>query len=66
MRHNNWNKDLIAVLISTLVTVVVWAGLEVYRAYIRVDMPEGVERHLVGIDASLETEIFDKLEDRMP
>jgi cell division protein ZapA (FtsZ GTPase activity inhibitor) len=64
MKKTRWDKGLIAMLISTLITVVVWVGVEVYRAYFRVSTPEGIEKHLTEIDTSLDTTVFDKLRAR--
>jgi hypothetical protein len=64
MRKKTWDRDLVVLLASTLITVASWVGLEVYRAYIKVQLPEGVEKHLNKFDPILKTAVLDKLEGR--
>jgi hypothetical protein len=61
MKKKAWDRDLIVLLVSTLITVASWVGLEVYRAYIKTDLPAGVEQHLQPFDPILKTSILDKL-----
>jgi hypothetical protein len=64
MKKKGIDKDLILLLITTLVTVVVWVGFEVYRAYTQVVIPTGLEKHLQPLSPTLRTEVFGKLEQR--
>jgi len=64
MKKTRWDKGLISMLISTLITAVIWVGVEVYRAYFKVNLPEGVEKHLIRVDTSLDVQVFDKLKER--
>ncbi len=58
------DRDLVIVLISTLITLASWVGFEVYRAYTRVEIPEVLQRHLQPLDANLNTQVLDQLEQR--
>lgn len=64
MKKTKWDKGLVSMLVSTLVTAVIWVGVEVYRAYFKVNLPDGVEKHLTRVDTSLDVQVFDKLRDR--
>jgi hypothetical protein len=66
MKRKTWDRDLVVLLVSTLITVASWVGLEVYRAYIKTDLPVGIEQHLNQFDPSLDTTVLDKLENRNP
>lgn len=66
MRKKTWDRDLIILLVSTLITVASWVGLEVYRAYVKINLPVGVEKHLNQFDPILKTTVLDKLEQRTP
>lgn len=66
MKKKTWDRDLVVLLVSTLITVASWVGLEVYRAYVKTDLPPGVEQHLKPFDPILKTEVLDKLEGRNP
>jgi hypothetical protein len=66
MKKKTWDRDLIVLLVSTLITVISWLGLEVYRAYVNVTLPTGVEKHLQPFDPMLKTGVLDKLEERKP
>jgi hypothetical protein len=62
MRKKTWDKDLIVFLVSVLITVASWVGLEVYRAYVKIDLPPGIEQHLSQFDPILKVTVLDKLE----
>jgi hypothetical protein len=66
MKKQRLDKDIITILISTLITLVVWVGVEVYHAYAQLDVPPGVDKHLQPMDTSLNTGVFDKLKERQP
>lgn len=65
MRKRGIDKDLVLILTTTLITVAAWVGFEVYRAYTRVKVPEGLERYLEPIDPTLSVQTLDKLEGRL-
>lgn len=64
MRKKGIDRDLIIVLTSTLITLCVWVGFEVYRAYSKVEIPEVLEKYLTPLDPSLNTQVLDQLEQR--
>lgn len=65
MRKKRIDKDIILLLTTTLITVTVWVGFEVYRAYTKVALPEGLEQYLTPLDPQLSTEVLDKLQERI-
>ncbi len=54
-------RDTILLLVLTLITIGCWIGFEVYRAYNTPKLPEGVERHLVPLDPSLDKKTLEIL-----
>lgn len=66
MRKKRIDKDLIVLLISTLVTIASWVGFEVYRTYMQVKIDPEVGKYLKEIDPTLNTDVFSKLEEQSP
>ena len=64
MKKRRIARDVVVLLISTLITIAAWVGFEVYRAYTRVNLPEGVEEYLTPLEPTLDTQILDNLEKR--
>jgi hypothetical protein len=61
MKKRGLDKDIVVLLVSTLITVVSWVGFEVYRAYVKVEVPENIEKNLTELDPVLNKEFFVKL-----
>ena len=61
MKKKGWDRDVVIVFITTLVTLACWVGFEVYRAYLKTDLPQGVEKHLKTLDPQLKTGVLDRL-----
>ena len=66
MRKKRIDRDIVVVLISTLVTVAAWVGFEVYRAYTKVNIPTGIEQYLGELSPKLDVAVLDDLEKRDP
>lgn len=64
MRKKSIDRDLIIVLTSTLITLATWVGFEVYRAYTKVTIPEVLQKHLLPLNPTLNTQVLDQLEQR--
>ncbi len=64
MRKKGIDRDLIILLTTTLITLATWVGFEVYRAYTKVTIPNGLEKYLEPLDPNLNTSVLDKLEQR--
>jgi hypothetical protein len=62
MKKKRIDKDIVILLISTLITIATWVGLEVYRAYVRVSVTAEVEKHLQPIDPTIDVRVLEKLE----
>lgn len=65
MNKKTLDRDIIFLLVSTLITLVSWVGLEVYHAYRQPTVPV-VEDLLSPIQPTLETKVLDILENRKP
>lgn len=61
-KSNRIGKDLVWILASTCVTISVWIGFEVYRAYFKPTIPEGVEKYLTPLSPILDEKFLDILE----
>lgn len=66
MRKNNLDRDIVMVLVATLVTVISWVGFEVYRAYTQIPIPDVLQKYLQEFDPTLDTAVLDHLEKRLP
>lgn len=66
MKKRGSDKDFIILLVLTLITVISWVGLDVYRAYTRPQVPTGVEELLTPIQPVLNTEVLSNLENKTP
>ncbi|OGD09250.1 hypothetical protein A2397_02860 [Candidatus Amesbacteria bacterium RIFOXYB1_FULL_44_23] len=62
MKKRGIDKDIVVLLISTLITIATWVGLEVYRAYVNVSVTTEVEKHLKPIDSTMNIKVFEQLE----
>lgn len=63
MKKRGVDKDIVILLISTLITVTSWIGFEVYRAYVKVNTTAEVEKSLQQVNPVLNRELFGKLRD---
>ncbi len=66
MRKNQLDRDIVTVLVATLITLVCWVGFDVYRAYTRRQVPEVLQKYLQEFDPKLDTDVLDQLEKRLP
>ncbi len=62
MKKRGIDRDIVVLLISTLITVASWVGFEVYRAYVKVVVSAQTTKHLQMIDPTLNKDVFTKLE----
>jgi len=61
MRRRQLDRDVIILLLTTLVMVSTWVGFEVYRAYIKTFLPTDIEQFLKPIDPTIDKAFLDKL-----
>lgn len=61
-KPNRIGKDLVWILASTCVTISVWIGFEVYRAYFKPIIPQDVEKYLTPLSPTLDEKFLDILE----
>lgn len=66
MRKNQFDRDIVVILVATLITVVIWVGFSVYQAYVKHDTPENLEKYLQEFDPKLDTTVLDQLKERNP
>lgn len=66
MRKNKIDRDIVVVLIMTLVTISAWIGFEVWRAYTRKDIPPVLAKQLMELSPTLDMNTLGKLESRIP
>lgn len=58
------NRDLFNLSIMTLITVLTWAGFDVYRAFHQVEIPQVLERQIQPLNPQLDQEVFANLRER--
>lgn len=58
------NRDLLNLSIMTLITVLTWAGFDVYRAFHQTEIPQVLERQIQPLDPQLEKEVLANLKER--
>lgn len=59
------SRDLLVLSILTLVTILTWIGMDVYRSLTKSKIPDVLEKQLLPLDPTIETNIFDVLEGRL-
>jgi len=65
-RRGRIDRQIMLLLISTLVTVTVWVGFEVYQSYVNTQLPDGIDRHLGVWQPELKIKVLDELQKRNP
>lgn len=66
MRKKSMDKSLIVLLVTTFVMFTAWVGFEVYGAYIKMDVPAGLERHMEPLNSQLQVKALDVIEQTEP
>lgn len=66
MRKKTFDRDIVILLVSTLLTIAFWVGFEVYRAYTLAPAPDVPEAYLSSFDTTLDTTVLQKIESRNP
>ena len=66
MRKNKTDRQVVVVLVMTLITLVAWVGFEVYRAYTLVNIPPVSDKLLLELSPTLDISVLEKLESRTP
>ena len=58
------SRDLLVLSVLTLITILTWLGMDIYRRLIQREIPQVMEKQLLPLDPRIETKIFDYLETR--
>lgn len=66
MRKNKTDRQVVVVLVMTLITLVAWVGFEVYRAYTLVNIPSVSDKLLQKLSPTLDISALEKIESRTP
>ncbi|KKU28933.1 MAG: hypothetical protein UX80_C0007G0012 [Candidatus Amesbacteria bacterium GW2011_GWA2_47_11b] len=66
MRKKRIDRDIVVILIMSVVTVCAWIGFEVYRAYSRRNIPPVLSKQLMELTPKLDISILGRLESRTP
>lgn len=64
MRRKELDKEIIVLLLTTLIMVLTWVGFEVYRAYVKTETPADMEKFLDNLDPTIDRVYLDKLNSR--
>ncbi len=66
MKKNKTDRQVVVVLVMTLITLVAWVGFEVYRTYTLVNIPPVSDKLLLELSPTLDISVLEKLESRTP
>lgn len=66
MRKNKTDSNVVVLLVITLITLVVWVGFDVYRAYTREDISPVEDKLLLELIPTLDIPVLEKLENKTP
>jgi len=66
MKKNRLDRDIVIVLVATLITITTWVGLEVYIAYHKQETPVVEEKYLQQFEPTLDTDVLNQLQKRLP
>ena len=66
MKKNKTDRQVVVVLVMTLITLVAWVGFEVYRTYTLVNIPPVSGKLLLELSPTLDISVLEKLESRTP
>lgn len=66
MQKNKIDRDIVVVLVMTLITVVSWAGFEVYRAYTKIVIAPVLAEQLREVNPVLDLGVLEIIEKREP
>lgn len=61
MRRRQLDRDVVILLLTTLIMVSSWVGFEVYRAYVKTYKPSDIEEFLTPVDPTIDKTFLDKL-----
>ena len=64
--HRTFDRDIVALLVFTLITLSTWVGFEVYHAYTKPIIPEVLAKHLRVLNPVLSTSVLSALSARLP
>ena len=65
-KTHSYDRDIVALLVFTLVTLSSWVGFEVYRAFTSFNIPDVSARLMRPLDPSLNTAVLSALKSRLP
>lgn len=67
MKQNRaYDRDIVTLLVFTLITLSTWVGFEVYHAYSKPIVPEVLARHMRELNPALNTSVLTALNARLP
>ncbi|MEK7163639.1 MAG: hypothetical protein AAB768_00675 [Patescibacteria group bacterium] len=65
-KTHSYDRDIVALLVITLVTLSSWVGFEVYRAFTNTNIPDVSARLMRPLDPALNTALLSALKSRLP
>lgn len=61
MRKKKFSRDLFIVSILTLITVITWIALDIYRVFNKNEIPKVLREQIEPLDPNLDIKIFNNL-----
>jgi len=65
MRKKKFSRDLFIVSILTLITVITWIALDIYRVFNKNEIPKVLREQIEPLDPNLDIKIFNNLSERL-
>lgn len=65
-KQRAYDRDIVVLLVFSLITLSTWVGFEVYHAYTQVEIPEVTTKMLRPLDPNLNTAVLSDLTSRLP
>ncbi len=66
MHKNKIDRDIVVMLVMTLITLVAWVGFEVYRAYTKIAIAPVLAEQLREVNPVLDLGVLEIIEKREP
>lgn len=60
------SRDFLVLSILTLITILTWIGMEIYRSLVKSEIPKVLEEQLKPLNPEIEVTVFDMLEKSNP
>jgi len=64
-QKNKISRDVLVISVLSLLTILVWIGMDVHRKLTQKEVPEILEKQLLPLDPKIDVEIINVLESQL-